>query len=65
MWNRQQWTVGSLYGQPQGAQPAPVPEPAPAAGSAVACDYPPNTLRAETDCLRSGYPIHRSNVFEN
>ena len=28
-------------------------------------DYRPNTLRSEADCLRSGYPIHRSNVFEN
>ncbi|MBX5491579.1 MAG: hypothetical protein IRZ14_10510 [Chloroflexi bacterium] len=28
-------------------------------------DYRPNTLRSEADCLRSGYPIYRSNVFEN
>ena len=28
-------------------------------------DYVPNTLRSEADCLRSGYPILRSNVFEN
>jgi hypothetical protein len=27
--------------------------------------YVPNTLRSEADCLRSGYPIVRSNVFEN
>jgi hypothetical protein len=28
-------------------------------------DYPPNTLRSEDDCLRSGYPIERSTVVEN
>lgn len=28
-------------------------------------DYTPNTLRSEKDCLRSGYPIKRSLVFEN
>ena len=28
-------------------------------------DYEPNTLRSEADCLRSGYPVMRSNVFEN
>ena len=28
-------------------------------------DYEPNTLRSERDCLRSGYPIKRSRVFEN
>jgi len=28
-------------------------------------DYRPNTLRSEHDCLASGYPIHRSHVFEN
>jgi hypothetical protein len=28
-------------------------------------DYVPNTLRSEQDCLRSGYPIYRSDVFEN
>jgi hypothetical protein len=28
-------------------------------------DYAPNTLRSEADCLQSGYPIKRSNVFEN
>ena len=28
-------------------------------------DYVPNTLRSERDCLRSGYPIKRSMVFEN
>jgi hypothetical protein len=27
--------------------------------------YVPNTLRSEYDCLHSGYPIIRSNVFEN
>jgi hypothetical protein len=27
--------------------------------------YVPNTLRSEADCLRSGYPVLRSNVFEN
>ncbi|HLH25646.1 MAG TPA: hypothetical protein VK066_24270 [Chloroflexota bacterium] len=27
--------------------------------------YVPNTLRSEADCLRSGYRIVRSNVFEN
>jgi hypothetical protein len=38
MSNHQRWTVGSLYGQPQDAQPARVPEPAPAEGGAVAAD---------------------------
>ncbi len=28
-------------------------------------DYTPNTLRSEKECLRSGYPIKRSLVFEN
>ena len=28
-------------------------------------DYQPQTLRSEADCLNSGYPIRRSNVFEN
>ena len=28
-------------------------------------DYRPNTLRSEANCLNSGYPIQRSNVFEN
>jgi hypothetical protein len=28
-------------------------------------DYVPNTLRSEKDCLRSGYEIVRSMVFEN
>jgi hypothetical protein len=28
-------------------------------------DYVPNTLRSEKDCLRSGYEIRRSRVFEN
>jgi hypothetical protein len=28
-------------------------------------DYEPNTLRSEKDCLRSGYPIKKSRVFEN
>lgn len=28
-------------------------------------DYTPNTLRSEADCLSSGYPIYRSQVFEN
>jgi hypothetical protein len=28
-------------------------------------DYVPNTLRSERDCLRSGYEIKRSRVFEN
>lgn len=27
--------------------------------------YQPNTLRSESDCLASGYPIHRAQVFEN
>jgi hypothetical protein len=27
--------------------------------------YVPNALRSEVDCLRSGYPVLRSNVFEN
>lgn len=27
--------------------------------------YQPNTFRSEADCLNSGYPILRSNVFEN
>lgn len=27
--------------------------------------YRANTLRSETDCLKSGYRIRRSNVFEN
>jgi hypothetical protein len=28
-------------------------------------DYKANTLRSEKDCLKSGYEIKRSNVFEN
>jgi hypothetical protein len=28
-------------------------------------DYEPNTLRSESDCLNSGYAIHRSTVVEN
>jgi hypothetical protein len=28
-------------------------------------DYVPNTLRSAADCLRSGYPIVKSRVFEN
>lgn len=28
-------------------------------------DYEANTLRSETDCLNSGYPIERSTVVEN
>jgi hypothetical protein len=28
-------------------------------------DYTPNTLRSEADCLSSGYPIYRSQDFEN
>lgn len=28
-------------------------------------DYVPNALRSERDCLRSGYEIRRSMVFEN
>ena len=28
-------------------------------------DYEPNALRSEQDCLRSGYTIRRSRVFEN
>jgi hypothetical protein len=28
-------------------------------------DYEPNTLRSEADCLKSGYPIKKSNVVEN
>jgi hypothetical protein len=28
-------------------------------------DYQPNSLRSEGDCLTSGYPIYRSQVFEN
>jgi hypothetical protein len=28
-------------------------------------DYTPNTLRSEADCLTSGYPIVRSQDFEN
>jgi hypothetical protein len=31
----------------------------------VSSDYVPNTLRTERDCLRSGYEIKRSLVFEN
>lgn len=27
--------------------------------------YKPNTLRSETDCLKSGYPIKKSRIFEN
>ena len=32
---------------------------------AVPRDYHSNTLRSEGDCLASGYPIQRSQVFEN
>ncbi len=28
-------------------------------------DYVANTLRSEDDCLRSGFPIRKSQVFEN
>lgn len=28
-------------------------------------DYVPNTLRSERDCLRTGYPIVKSRLFEN
>lgn len=28
-------------------------------------DYTPNSLRSEADCLASGYPIYRSQDFEN
>jgi len=28
-------------------------------------DYRPNMLRSEQDCLASGYPVHRSQDFEN
>ncbi len=28
-------------------------------------DYEPNALRSERDCLKSGYEIRRSTVFEN
>jgi hypothetical protein len=28
-------------------------------------DYEPNSLRSEADCLKSGYPIHKSTVVEN
>jgi hypothetical protein len=28
-------------------------------------DYEPNSFRSERDCLRSGYEIRRSLVFEN
>ena len=28
-------------------------------------DFQPNSLRSEGDCLTSGYPIYRSQVFEN
>jgi hypothetical protein len=28
-------------------------------------DYAPNALRSERDCLKSGYEIRRSAVFEN
>ena len=28
-------------------------------------DYVPNTLRSESDCLKSGYPIRKSTVVEN
>jgi len=28
-------------------------------------DYVANTLRSENDCLRSGFEIRRSQVFEN
>lgn len=31
----------------------------------VPADYRANTLRSESDCLASGYPIHRTQVFEN
>jgi hypothetical protein len=31
----------------------------------VPSEYVPNTLRSERDCLRSGYEIRRSMVFEN
>jgi hypothetical protein len=28
-------------------------------------DYSANSLRSEAECLASGYPVHRSQVFEN
>jgi hypothetical protein len=28
-------------------------------------DYKANTLRSEKDCLKSGYPIKKSRIFEN
>lgn len=31
----------------------------------VTRDYVANTLRSEDDCLRSGFPIRKSRVFEN
>jgi hypothetical protein len=31
----------------------------------VPSNYQPNTLQSESDCLASGYPIHRAQVFEN
>jgi hypothetical protein len=31
----------------------------------VPADYVANTLRSEDDCLRSGFPIRKSRVFEN
>jgi len=31
----------------------------------VPSNYQPSTLRSESDCLASGYPIHRAQVFEN
>ena len=31
----------------------------------VPSNYQSNTLRSESDCLASGYPIHRGQVFEN
>lgn len=31
----------------------------------VPSDYVANTLRSEDDCLRSGFPIRKSQVFEN
>jgi hypothetical protein len=28
-------------------------------------DYEPNSLRSESDCLNSGFPIEKSTVVEN
>ena len=31
----------------------------------VAADYEPNSLRSESECLESGYPIKKSTIVEN